>query len=74
MELLLLYITVKTMTLLREKDNLRWKTEKGQKKTLKTGDNIISRSQFACGLGILVAPTFSRIVFSQTIPNEIQRY
>lgn len=57
MDLLLLYITVKT-TPLRENDDLCWKTEKGQRKTLKTGHNIFSRSQFACGLGILVAPTF----------------
>ena len=57
MDLLLLYITVKT-TPLRENDDLCWKTEKGQRKTLKTGHNIFSRSQFTCGLGILVAPTF----------------
>ena len=31
---------------------------KRSEKTLKTGHNIFSRSQFACGLGILVAPTF----------------
>ena len=46
------------MTPLRENDDLCWKTEKGQKKAWKTGHNIFSGSQFACGLGILVAPTF----------------